>query len=123
MGTFNTEMEISGLNREQWAALDALVDTGAAISSAPASLLHGLGVEPLRKQEFTFSNGEKQEMDIGLAWVRVADREVITLVMFNEEESLPLLGALALESVFLGVDPVAKRLVPVGGVMASAQGA
>ena len=34
-----------------------------------------------------------------------------------------LLGALALEGVFMGVDPVGKRLVPVGGWMARARGA
>jgi len=28
-----------------------------------------------------------------------------------------LLGALALEGAFMGVDPVAKRLVPVEGLM------
>ena len=35
----------------------------------------------------------------------------------------PLLGAHALEGVFMGVDPVGKRLVPVGGWMARARGA
>ena len=45
-------------------------------------------------------------------------RELITLVLFNDEGTLPLLGALALEGVFMAVDPVAKRLVPVGGLMA-----
>lgn len=130
MGTFNTEIAIGDLGRERWAALDALVDTGAIITCAPASLLHGLGVEPLRKQAFTFANGETWEMDIGQAremeigqaWVRVADRAVITPVMFNEEGSMPLLGALTLESLFLEVDPVGKRLVPVGGVMGAAEG-
>lgn len=34
----------------------------------------------------------------------------------------PLLGALALEGVFMDVDPVGKRLVPVGGWMAQARG-
>ena len=34
----------------------------------------------------------------------------------------PLLGAHALEGVFMGVDPVGKRLVPVGGWMARARG-
>ena len=30
-----------------------------------------------------------------------------------------MLGALALEALFLGVDPVAQRLVPVDGLMMS----
>ena len=30
----------------------------------------------------------------------------------------PLLGAVALESLFLAVDPVGKRLIPVDGLVA-----
>ncbi len=35
----------------------------------------------------------------------------------RHEGTQPLLGALALEGVFMGVDPVAQRLVPVEGLM------
>ena len=56
-------------------------------------------------------------MEVGQAWVRVEDKEVVTLLLFNDEGTQPLLGALALEGVFLGVDPHAKRLIPVEGLM------
>ncbi len=117
MGTFNAQIGIGDSAGEQWVTLDALVDTGASITSAPASILRGLGVTPLRKEQFTFAQGEVREMDIGQTWVRVEGREVITLVLFNEENSLPLLGALALESVFMAVDPMEQKLVPVGGLV------
>ena len=118
MGTFRAEIMIGGLNRERWETLDALVDTGASITAAPASLLQGIGVEPLRYQAFKLASGEVREMAIGQAWVQVDGREIITLVLFNEEGSTPLLGALALEGAFLGVDPVEQRLVPVDGWLA-----
>ena len=118
MGTFSAQIGIGNQAGEQWVTLDALVDTGASIISAPASVLRGLGVAPLRKERFTFAQGETREMDVGQTWVRVEGREVITLVLFNDEGTLPLLGALALKGVFMAVDPVAKRLVPVGGLMA-----
>lgn len=118
MGTFNVEIGIGSRDRDEWVTLDALVDTGASITSAPASLLRGLGVEPMRKQEFKLADGGMREMDIGQTWVRVGGREVITLVLFNDEGAMPLLGALTLEGVFMGVDPVEKKLVPVGGLMA-----
>ena len=54
-----------------------------------------------------------RDMEIGQTWVRVGNREVTTLVLFNDEDSTPLLGALTLEGVFMGVDPVRKRLVPL----------
>ena len=116
MGTFSAPISIGSPDGERWTRVDALVDTGASIASAPASVLRGLGVEPLRKERFTFAQGETREMDVGQTWVRVGDREVITLALFNEEGTEPLLGALALEGVFMGVDPVGKRLVPRWGV-------
>ena len=36
-------------------------------------------------------------------------------VMFNEEGTEPLLGAVALEEALLGIDPVGKRLVLMRG--------
>ncbi len=113
MGTFSTEIQIEDWNRERWSALDAMVGTGASIMSAPASVLHELGIEPESKQSFRFAQGEVREMDIGKAWVRFEDRLVFTQVVFNDEGTTPLLGAQALEVAFMGVDPVAKRLVPV----------
>ena len=56
-------------------------------------------------------------MDVGQTWVRVEDRERITLVLFNEEGTVPLLGALALEAAFMAVDPVGRKLVPAEGMM------
>ncbi len=118
MGTFRVEIGIGSRDQEEWATLDALVDTGASITSAPASLLRGLGLEPRWIQEFKLADGGTREMEVGEARVRVGGREITTLVMFNDEGSTPLLGALALEGVFMGVDPVEKKLVPVGGLMA-----
>lgn len=117
MGTFSVEIGIGSHNGDEWVTLDALVDTGAFVTSAPASLLRGLGVEPIRKQEFTFADGSTREMDIGQARVRVSDREVTTPVMFNDEGSTPLLGTLALAGVFMEVDTLAEKLVPVSGLM------
>ena len=38
-------------------------------------------------------------------------------VLFNDENSPPLLGALAFEDAYLGVNPVEQILVPVDGLM------
>ena len=120
MGTFSAAISIGGPDGGRWESLDALVDAGASIASVPASTLRGLGVEPMRTERFTFAQGETREMEIGQTRIRIGDREVVTLVLFNEEGTTPLLGAHALEGVFMGVDPVGKRLVPVGGWMARA---
>ena len=117
MGTFSVQIEIGDANREQWVTMDALVDTGASITSAPGSILRDLGVEPEFRQIFQFAQGETRQMNIGYARVRFEGKEVITQVLFNDEGTPPLLGAMALEGAYLGVDPVAKRLIPVRGLM------
>jgi len=40
----------------------------------------------------------------------------VTTPSFIAPEGLALLGAVALESLFLSVDPVTKRLIPVEGL-------
>ena len=117
MGVFVVPIEIGDPGNQDRIGLDALVDTGASITAVPASILHQLGVPPLAKREFEFAQGEVREMDVGQTWIRVDGREVVTLVLFNDEGTQPLLGAMALEGVFLGVDPLRKRLIPIRGVI------
>ena len=99
--------------------MSALVDTGATMTAVPASVLRQLGVKPATRKAFQFAQGEVRTMDVGYARVRVEDQEIITQVLFNDEGTPPLLGAIALENAFLGVDPLAQRLVPIHGLMMS----
>ena len=117
MGTFSVQITVGDYDRQRWTTLDALVDTGASITSVPASVLRELGVRPMAQERFRFAQGETRLMDVGQTWVRVEDRERITLVLFNEEGTAPLLGALALEALFMAVDPMAQKLVPAEGLM------
>ena len=118
MGTFTVQIGIGDQDRRRWTTLDALVDTGASITSVPASVLREFGVEPMTRQRFRFGQGETRVMEVGQTWVRVEGKETITSVLFNEEGTPPLLGALALEGLFMGVDPVGQRLIPVDGWLA-----
>jgi hypothetical protein len=39
------------------------------------------------------------------------------IVVFGDEGALPLLGAVTLEEFGLGVDPIARKLIPVPGLL------
>ena len=117
MGTFNIEIGMADPERRRWMTLEALVDTGASITAAPGSVLRELGVAPSMRQNFRSAHGASREMDVWQTWVRVEGKEIITLVLFNDEGTTPLLGALALEAVFMVVDPVGQRLAPVEGLI------
>ena len=83
MGIFSVEIGLGGPQRDRWITVNALVDTGSTFTSAPASDLRALEIEPQMDGSFEFGHGETRQMDIGLAWVRVDGRETITQVMFN----------------------------------------
>jgi predicted aspartyl protease len=117
MGTIGVPVEIGDRDRQRWIEISALVDTGASITSPPASALRELDVQVLFQQEFRFGQREVQRMNVGQTWIRVEGREVVTPVLSNDEGTQPLLGAMALEGVFMGVEPHARRLIPVEGLM------
>ena len=113
MGSFNVQIEVGDPGGDRWIAIDALVDTGAFMSSVPTSVLYDLGVEPTGKRRVRFGQGEVKELDYGQTWLRFDGQEIITFVLFNEENSTPLLGSYTLEGLFMAVDPVARQLVPL----------
>ena len=115
IGPFYIEISLGDERGERWRVMDALVDTGVSITSAPSSVLRDLGVRPVETERFRFGQGEVREMPIGQTWIRFAGKELITQVLFNEEGTFVLLGALALEGAFLGVNPVEQKVVPVTG--------
>ena len=117
MGTFSVPISIGDPQGENWIELDALVDTGASVVSLPTSLLIDLGIAPHARQRFRVHRDGVKKLDIGRVRIRAEGNETSTLVAFNDESTPPLLGSLALEALFLGVDPVKQRLVPVDGLM------
>ena len=75
-------------------------------------MLERLEVEPMETVEFTLAGGGRIRRDIGQTWIRARGKQAITIVVFGDEDSMPLLGAYALEGLRLSVDPYNKSLVP-----------
>ena len=112
MSTFTWPIRIANLDGEQSLDIDAFVDTGAFMTTVPASMLEQLGVERVAKQQFTVADGRHINRDIGYVVATIGDQSLITYVAFGDEESPLLLGALTLEAFALAVDPRAENLVP-----------
>ena len=113
MGLFQVSGRLTGpTGRSE--AVDLLVDTGATLLVVPQPLAERLELTPSRTQPFRLAGGQRDVWPI--AEVRLAlDGQEVTTPCFIAPSGPPLLGAVALESLFLAVDPVAKRLVPVEG--------
>jgi len=116
MGTFTVRVEFGTPDRSSFEAFEAVADSGAHFSWLPASVLTRLGHQPDLQQSFTLPDGREVERDVAEVVVRLDGRVLHTLCVFGEEESPPILGALAMEQFLVMPDPVHKKLVPVRGL-------
>ena len=121
MGTFRVEVEVGDPGGRRFERIDALVDTGATYTSLPRPLLDALGVIPHARDSFLLADGRRVERDIGRTWIRIGGEVEMTLVVFADPAGPALLGAYALEGLRLAADPVARRLVPVPGLLLAAK--
>ncbi len=119
MGTFSVKVTISNPGDPSLSTtIDCLVDTGAAYSQIPGSLLESLGIAPFDRRPVVFADGRRGSCPVGRAEFVVNGRQTPALVIFGDEAALPLLGAMTLEGLGLGVDPLGRRLVPIDVPMA-----
>jgi carbon-monoxide dehydrogenase small subunit len=117
MGTFKVEIEIGDPQGERWESIEALVDTGSSYTVLPRPLLERLDITRVRDVDFRLTDERVLRQPIGRTWIRVDGRQEITIVVFGQEDTSPILGTYALEGLQLAADPVGQRLIPVEGLM------
>ena len=117
MGTFSVEMEIGNLEVDRYQAVDALVDTGSSDTAIPENILRNSGVVPTGERRFRLADESLVTYRIGQARVRLLGQDLIVLVVFTAEGTMPLLGATTLETFGLAANPVSQELVEVPGLM------
>lgn len=118
MGTFRENIKIA--NSEDLSKsieIEAVVDSGAAYTWVPAGILEQLGISRKLKRKLKIADGSIIERDAGIAYVSLRDGVLPTVVIFGDEGSEPLLGAITLEEFALAIDPVNKVLVPIPALL------
>ena len=120
MGTFSVTLGVADPQGRRYEEVEAMVDSGATYTVLPASILEGLGVTPHESRMFVLADGTRVERGFGRTWMSIDGRQDVSPVVFWDEDSLPLLGAVTLEIFGLGVDPVNGRLLPIDAFMLSA---
>ena len=118
MGTFSVELEVGNPDREEFVAIQAMVDTGAIYTMLPEDLLDRLGVARLETDIFEMADDSLVEYAIGSATVRLYGRSLPVPVVFARSDNTPLLGATTLEIFRLVADPVNEQLVPAPRIRA-----
>jgi len=115
MGTFRAAIDIGDPQGQRYESVEAMVDTGSTYTWVPRDVLAKLGVQPEFRQQFLTADGRAIERDVAETRVRLDGQQRITMVVFGDEGSAPLLGAYTLEGFGLAADPLGKRLIPVPG--------
>jgi clan AA aspartic protease len=111
MGLIHLTVKLKSLGSANGAyKAEFLVDTGATDSLVPASALNAIGVQPVGKNTYELANGEVVEYEFGLVEISFLDEVTAGRVIFGPENSAPILGVTALESVGIVVDPANRTL-------------
>ncbi|MDE2785757.1 MAG: aspartyl protease family protein [Chloroflexota bacterium] len=110
MGAFSVSLWVGNLFSDIGADVEATVDTGATHSMIPASVLRGLGIEPVETRLSRIADGSRMELQTAWARFSAQGRNAVARVSFGPE-GVFLMGATTLEDMGLAVDPVDQRLV------------
>ncbi len=113
MGLFHVSARLSGpTGRSE--SVELLVDTGATLLVVPRALADRLDPRPTRDCPIQTAGGRDEVWPMAEARLALDGVEVTTPCLIAAAGPA-LLGAGALESLLLAVNPVAKRLIPVKG--------
>jgi clan AA aspartic protease len=121
MGSFRVDIEIENPSRpgDKREVRSVLVDTGAELSWIPAPVLESLGIGRYRTARFRQATGTIVERSVGGARVHVAGNSTMDDIVFGEPADTVILGSRTLEGLNFQIDPVAKRLVDAGPILAA----
>ena len=118
MGLFRVTGRLTGpTGRSE--EVELLVDTGATLLVVPHALAERLELMARRSQLVLIAGSQRVERPVAEVSL-LLDGSAVTTPCFITPDGPTLLGAVALESLFLAVDPVAKRLIPIEGFVGAA---
>jgi predicted aspartyl protease len=111
MGQFSVPVRLTGpTGRSE--EIELLVDTGAIFVTLPREFAERLELVVVRLKRVRVAGGAIATWPLAEVRVAIGDDDAPTLCLIAPSGPA-LLGAVALESLLLGVDPVNRRLVPI----------
>lgn len=116
MGLTHVAVKVRNRDSNQIFTAKFLVDTGATDSMVPASELKRIGIKPSGKKTYELASGELEQFDVAYAEVSFLDESIVSRVIFGPDTAEPILGAIALESIGVIVDPVNQTLKKLPGL-------
>ncbi len=87
-----------------------LVDTGAIDCLVPGNQLRAIGMTPQTQRVYELADGQEMSFDIAVGQIEFMGEIVGCTVIFGADDTEPILGVTALESVGIAVDPRTQSL-------------
>ena len=112
VGTFGVDFAITNLATGRSRSLNGIVDTGAAYSVIPESILQEMGVEAEYTEPFVLADGSRVELAVGWVIMELDGRKRRVYVVFGPGNETTLVGAMSLEAFGLAADARNGRLIP-----------
>lgn len=100
--------------------LKFLVDSGAAYSIVPGTVLNRLGIKPRTKRTFILADGTEIKRKMASALFLYQGEEGASPVIFGEKGDSTLLGVVSLEALGVFLDPLRRELRPLPLILGSA---
>ena len=111
MGLTHVDIEIASVaDPARSERIRLLVDSGAIRSVVPSAMLERLRIEPIAEDSYMLANGASITRRRGVALFKLNGRVGGADVIFGEQGDSELLGALTLESLGLGLNPLRREL-------------
>jgi clan AA aspartic protease len=110
VGLTHVAVRLSSSESTETYTADFLVDTGAIDSMAPAPDLSLIGIRRVGQRRYELADGTVHEYAFGLARIEFMGEITAGRVIFGPEGVEPILGATALESAGMIVDPGTQTL-------------
>ena len=120
MSIFHYPLEVGDPSGSLFEEISALVDTDATFTVVPASILERLGVARQDTVRIRLADDRVIERDIGETRVRLEGKTLNTVVVFGDEDALPVLGEYIVERALLAVASVWQRLLPTEALLMEA---
>lgn len=112
MGVFSKRMTFANFSGDNSEAVDAIIDTGSNDCVVPDSLARRLGLHAIRTRRFAVADGRASLLPIAGVRVKLEGEVAFATAAIVPDPAQPILGAGALASMGLGVEPGTEKLIP-----------
>ncbi len=112
MGVFTKRVLFSDWLRQVTVEVDAVIDTGSQYCVVPESLAVLLGLQPAGTDWVVLADGREAEFPQAGLRVELEGRVIFITTLILPDPAEPILGAQALSTFRVGVEPTGEVLIP-----------